>query len=166
MKNLQAKDLQIKRVKKYTATPEQLKRYIIDVYDKNSLGEWQLREQVDTGSYRLTDVIDGKVIEWTNWKREKFFELNMDFDSKTCRRCWKILQSYQEQNYIISDEILLEFMVGDSYYYIQRQNYSKEKHCYTIHDQWGEFAVNDFSYTKKGIIQRFNKYYKERAVII
>ena len=160
------KSLQTKRVKQYTYTPEQLKRYIIDVYDKNSLGEWVLREQVDTGSYRLIDIVDGKIIEWTNWKREEFFELNMDFDSKSCGRCWKVVKSYQEQNYIVSDEILLEFMVGNSYYYIQRQNYSKGKSCYTIHDKFGQFNVDDFSYTKRGIIQRFNKYYKKHATII
>lgn len=163
------KSLQTKRVKQYTYTytPEQLKRYIIDVYDKNSLGEWVLmpHKRIDTDC-GLYNVVDGKVIEYTNWRRENFYELNMDFDSKSCGRCYKVVKSYQKQNYIVSDEILLEFMVGNSYYYIQRQNYSKGKSCYTIHDKFGQFNVDDFSYTKKGIIQRFNKYYKKHATII
>lgn len=157
-----------RKIKYFHYTPEQLKRYIIDVYEKNAKDEWRLlpHEQMDTDKC-FCDVIDGKIGEWDS-RRKKFIELNMDFNSPTCWRCFKINRTYQKDNFIVSDEKLLEFTVNGNYYYIQRQTYSKGKHkwCYTIMDAYGDFAVDDFSYTKKGIIQRFNKWWKKYATII
>lgn len=53
------KSLQAKIVKQYTYTPEQLKRYIIDVYDKNSLSELEIRLSCVTGKRkkRMRDLI-------------------------------------------------------------------------------------------------------------
>ncbi len=157
-----------RKIKYFHYTPEQLKRYIIDVYEKNAKDEWKLlpHKQMDTDKC-FCDVIDGKIGEWDS-RRKKFIELNMDFNSPTCGRCFKINRTYQKDNFIVSDEKLLEFTVNGNYYYIQRQTYSKGKHrwCYTIMDAHGDFAVDDFSYTKKGIIQRFNKWWKKYATII
>lgn len=157
-----------RKIKYFHYTPEQLKRYIIDVYEKNAKDEWKLlpHEQMDTDKC-FCDVIDGKIGEWDS-RRKKFIELNMDFNSPTCWRCFKINRTYQKDNFIVSDEKLLEFTVNGNYYYIQRQTYSKGKHkwCYTIMDAYGDFAVDDFSYTKKGIIQRFNKWWKKYTTII
>lgn len=151
-------------------TPEQLKRYVIDVYEKYANGEWVLQphKQIDTNASRLWDVIDGKIGKWTNWRREKFVEFNMDFNSQTCGVCYKVAKTYQNDNFIVSNEKLLEFTINGNYYYIQKQTYNKGKHrwCYTIMDAHGDFAVNDFSYTKKEIIQRFNKWWKKNATII
>lgn len=150
-------------------TPEQLRRYIIDVYEKRANGEWVLLPyaQIDTDA-GLWDVVDGKIGWWTNWRREEFSEMNMDFNSPTCGRCCKINRTYQTDNYVISNEKLLEFTLNGDYYYIQRQIYSKGgiKECYTIMDALGDFSVNDYSDTLDGIMQRFDKYYKERATII
>lgn len=156
-------------------TDEQLRRYIIDVYQKNAVGEWKLLpyEQIDTDK-GLYDVVNGKIGYWTNWRREKFQELNMDFNSPTCYRCYKINRTYQQDYYVVSNEKILEFWMGEkhwrNYHYIQKQTYSKRrgghKWCYAIHDCTGDFAVDDFSYTKKGIMKRFNKMYKEHATII
>ena len=157
-----------RKIKYFHYTPEQLKRYIIDVYEKNAKDEWKLlpHEQMDTDKC-FCDVIDGKIGEWDS-RRKKFIELNMDFNSPTCWRCFKINRTYQKDNFIVSDEKLLEFTVNGNYYYIQRQTYSKGKHkwCYTIMDAYGDFAVDDFSYTKRGIMQRFNKWWKKYATII
>lgn len=153
-------------------TEEQLKRYIIDVYEKNANGEWVLLpySQIDTDA-GLYDVVNGKVGYWTNWQREKFMELNMDFNSPTCGQCYRINRTYQKVDYIVSNEKILEFTINGDYFYIQKQTYSKRikghsNFCYTIHDSTGDFAVNDFSYTKRGIMQRFNKWYKKNANII
>ncbi len=158
-----------RKIKYFHYTPEQLKRYIIDVYQKNANGEWVLQphEQIDTDTC-LWDVVDGKIGWWTNWRREKFTEMNMDFNSPTCGRCCKINRTYQKDDFIVSNEKLLEFTVNDNYYYIQKQTCSKGKRrwCYAIMDAYGDFAVNDFSYTLKGIMQRFNKVWKENATII
>lgn len=158
-----------RKIKYFHYTPEQLKRYIIDVYEKRANGEWVLLpyEQIDTDA-GLWDVVDGKIGWWTNWRREKFSEMNMDFNSPTCGRCCKINRAYQKDNFIVSSEKLLEFTIGGNYYYIQRQTVSKGKRRwnYTIMDAHGDFAVNDFSYTKRGIMQRFNKWWKKNATII
>lgn len=158
-----------RKIQYFHYTPEQLKRYIIDVYEKRANGEWVLLpyEQIDTDA-GLWDVVDGKIGWWTNWRREKFSEMNMDFDSPTCGRCCKINRTYQKDNFIVSNEKLLEFTINGNYYYIQKQTYSKGKHrwCYTIMDAYGDFAVDDFSYTKRGIMQRFNKWWKKNATII
>lgn len=158
-----------RKIKYFHYTPEQLKRYIIDVYEKRANGEWVLLpyKQIDTDA-GLWDVVDGKIGWWTNWRREKFSEMNMDFDSPTCGRCCKINRTYQKDNFIVSNEKLLEFTINGNYYYIQKQTYNKGKHrwCYTIMDAHGDFAVNDFSYTKRGIMQRFNKWWKKNATII
>lgn len=150
-------------------TEEQLRRYIIDVYEKNGNDEWVLRpyEQIDTDK-TLYDVVDGKIGYWDTSHRDKFTELNMDFNSTTCYKCFRINRTYQKTHYIVSNEIILEFMVCGRYYYIQKQTYSCGKHrwCYTINDRTGDFCVDDFSYTKKGIMERFNKYYKKHARII
>lgn len=150
-------------------TPEQLKRYIIDVYEKYANGEWVLQphNQIDTDA-GLWDVVGGKIGYWTNWRREKFSEMNMDFNSPTYGACYKINRTYQKDDFIVSNEKLLEFTIGGNYYYIQKQTYSKGKHrwCYTIMDAHGDFAVDDFSYTKRGIMQRFNKWWKKNATII
>ncbi len=152
-------------------TEEQLKRYIIDVYEKDANGEWVLQShrQIDTDA-GLYDVMDGKVGYWTNWRREKFQQLNMDFNSNTCHACYKVKRSYQKDDFIVSNEKILEFTINGNYFYIQKQTYNKRinghsNFCYTIHDSRGEFAVNDFSYTKKGIMGRFNKWYKKHATI-
>lgn len=158
--------------KEFHYTEEQLRRYIIDVYEKNAKGEWVLipYKHINTNNARLYDVVDGKIILWTNWKREKFMELNMDFNSPDCHACYKVNRTYQQDYYTVSNEKILEFTLNGDYYYIQKQTYSKAKNghkwCYTINDSTGDFAVNDFSYTKKGIMERFNKMYKEHAVIL
>ena len=160
-----------RKIQYFHYTPEQLKRYIIDVYEKNANGEWVLQpyEQIDTDA-GLWDVVDGKIGWWTNWRREKFSEMNMDFNSPTCGRCCKINRTYQTGNYVISNEKLLEFtMANGAYRCIQKQVYSKDgerKEFFTIMDAHGDFAVNDASDTLEGIMQRFDKYYKERATII
>lgn len=158
-----------RKIQYFHYTPEQLKRYIIDVYEKRANGEWVLLPyaQIDTGA-GLWDVVDGKIGWWTNWRREEFSEMNMDFNSPTCGRCFKINRTYQQDYFIVSNEKLLEFTINGNYYYIQKQTYSKGKHrwCYTIMDAYGDFAVNDFSYTKRGIMQRFNKWWKKNATII
>lgn len=158
-----------RKIQYFHYTPEQLKRYIIDVYEKRANGEWVLLpyEQIDTDA-GLWDVVDGKIGWWTNWRREKFSEMNMDFNSPTCGRCCKINRTYQQDYFIVSNEKLLEFTINGNYYYIQKQTYSKGKHrwCYTIMDAHGDFAVDDFSYTKRGIMQRFNKWWKKNATII
>lgn len=151
-------------------TPEQLKRYIIDVYEKRANGEWVLLpyEQIDTDA-GLWDVVDGKIGWWTNWRREKFSEMNMDFNSPTCGRCCKINRTYQTENYVVSNEKLLEFSLNGNYYYIQKQIYNDKegrKEFYTIMDACGEFRVNDASDTLEGIMQRFDKCYKGTATII
>lgn len=158
-----------RKIKYFHYTPEQLKRYIIDVYEKYANGEWVLQphKQKDTDA-GLWDVVGGKIGYWTNWRREKFSEVNMDFNSPTCHVCYKINRTYQKDDFIVSNEKLLEFTIGGNYYYIQKQTYSKGKHrwCYTIMDAHGDFAVNDFSYTKREILQRFNKWWKKNATII
>lgn len=158
-----------RKIQYFHYTPEQLKRYIIDVYEKNANGEWVLLPyaQIDTDA-GLWDVVDGKIGWWTNWRREEFSEMNMDFNSPTCGRCCKINRTYQQDYFIVSNEKLLEFTINGNYYYIQKQTYSKGKHrwCYTIMDAYGDFAVDDFSYTKRGIMQRFNKWWKKNATII
>lgn len=164
-----AENIPERKIKYFHYTPEQLKRYIIDVYEKYANGEWVLQphEQKDTDA-GLWDVVGGKIGYWTNWRREKFSEVNMDFNSPTCHACYKINRTYQKDDFIVSNEKLLEFTIGGNYYYIQKQTYSKGKHrwCYTIMDAHGDFAVNDFSYTKRGILQRFNKWWKKNATII
>ena len=158
-----------RKIQYFHYTPEQLKRYIIDVYEKRANGEWVLLPyaQIDTDA-GLWDVVDGKIGWWTNWRREEFSEMNMDFNSPTCGRCCKINRTYQQDYFIVSNEKLLEFTINGNYYYIQKQTYSKGKHrwCYTIMDAHGDFAVDDFSYTKRGIMQRFNKWWKKNATII
>lgn len=157
-----------RKIKYFHYTPEQLKRYIIDVYDKRSNGEWVLDHQEDTdnGYY---DVIDDKVIYWHNKSANSFSYANMDFDSPTCGRCFRINSTYQKEKYVVSNEILLEFMCGDTYRNIHKQtvyNNGKYEHYYTIHDRYGDFNVGDFSYTFDGIVQRFNDDYKDYATII
>lgn len=150
-------------------TKEQLKRYIIDVYEKNSNGEWVLLPyaQIDTDT-GLYDVVNGEVGYWDSPHHYKFTPLNMDLNSATCGRCYKINRTYQKDRCIVSNETILEFMIGGSHYYIEKQTYSTGKHrqCYTIKDNTGDFAVNDFSYTKKGIMKRFKEYYEKDAIII
>lgn len=159
-----------RKIKHFHYTPEQLKRYIIDVYEKRANGEWVLLpyEQIDTDA-GLWDVVDGKIGWWTNWRREKFSEMNMDFNSPTCGRCCKINRTYQTENYVVSNEKLLEFSLNGNYYYIQKQIYNDKegrKEFYTIMDVCGEFRVNDASDTLEGIMQRFDKCYKGTATII
>lgn len=157
-----------RKIQYFHYTPEQLKRYIIDVYEKNANDEWVLLpyKQIDTDKC-FWNVINGKIGEWDRMQ-ERFTEVNMDFNSPTCGRCFKINRTYQQDYFIVSNEKLLEFTINGNYYYIQKQTYSKGKHrwCYTIMDAYGDFAVNDFSYTKRGIMQRFNKWWKKNATII
>ena len=157
-----------RKIQYFHYTPEQLKRYIIDVYEKRANGEWILLpyRQIDTDKC-FWDVINGKIGEWDRLQ-ERFLEVNMDFNSPTCGRCFKINRTYQQDYFIVSNEKLLEFTINGNYYYIQKQTYSKGKHkwCYTIMDAHGDFAVDDFSYTKRGIMQRFNKWWKKNATII
>lgn len=157
-----------RKIKYFHYTPEQLKRYIIDVYEKYANGEWVLQphKQIDTDKC-FWNVINGKIGEWDR-EQEKFIEANMDFNSPTCGRCFKINRTYQQDYFIVSNEKLLEFTINGNYYYIQKQTYSKGKRrwCYTIMDAYGDFAVDDFSYTKRGIMQRFNKWWKKNATII
>lgn len=157
-----------RKIKYFHYTPEQLKRYIIDVYEKYANGEWVLQphEQIDTDKC-FWNVINGKIGEWDRMS-DKFIEVNMDFNSPNCSRCFKINRTYQQDYFIVSNEKLLEFTINGNYYYIEKQTYSKGKHrwCYTIMDVHGDFAVNDFSYTKRGIMQRFNKWWKKNATII
>lgn len=157
-----------RKIQYFHYTSEQLKRYIIDVYEKRANREWVLLpyEQIDTDKC-FWDVINGKIGEWDR-RQEKFIEVNMDFNSPTCWRCFKINRAYQKDNFIVSNEKLLEFTINGNYYYIQKQIYGKGKHrwCYTIMDARGDFAVDDFSYTKRGIMQRFNKWWKKNATII
>lgn len=157
-----------RKIQYFHYTPEQLKRYIIDVYEKNANGEWVLLpyKQIDTDKC-FWNVINGKIGEWDRMQ-ERFTEVNMDFNSPTCGRCFKINRTYQQDYFIVSNEKLLEFTINGNYYYIQKQTYSKGKHrwCYTIMDAYGDFAVDDFSYTKRGIMQRFNKWWKKNATII
>ena len=146
-----------RKIQYFHYTPEQLKRYIIDVYEKNANDEWVLLpyKQIDTDKC-FWNVINGKIGEWDRMQ-ERFTEVNMDFNSPTCGRCFKINRTYQQDYFIVSNEKLLEFTINGNYYYIQKQTYSKGKHrwCYTIMDAYGDFAVDDFSYTKRGIMQRF-----------
>lgn len=157
-----------RKIQYFHYTPEQLKRYIIDVYEKNANDEWVLLpyRQIDTDKC-FWNVINGKIGEWDRMQ-ERFIEVNMDFNSPTCGRCFKINRTYQQDYFIVSNEKLLEFTINGNYYYIQKQTYSKGKHrwCYTIMDAHGDFAVDDFSYTKRGIMQRFDKCYKGTATII
>lgn len=157
-----------RKIQYFHYTPEQLKRYIIDVYEKRANGEWVLLPyaQIDTDKC-FWNVINGKIGEWDRMQ-ERFTEVNMDFNSPTCGRCFKINRTYQQDYFIVSNEKLLEFTINGNYYYIQKQTYSKGKHkwCYTIMDAYGDFAVDDFSYTKRGIMQRFNKWWKKNATII
>lgn len=157
-----------RKIQYFHYTPEQLKRYIIDVYEKNANDEWVLLpyQQIDTDKC-FWKVINGKIGEWDRMQ-ERFTEVNMDFNSPTCGRCFKINRTYQQDYFIVSNEKLLEFTINGNYYYIQKQTYSKGKHrwCYTIMDAYGDFAVDDFSYTKRGIMQRFNKWWKKNATII
>lgn len=149
-------------------TPEQLKRYIIDVYDKRDNGEWVLDHQEDS-DHGYFDVIDDKVIYWHNKSANSFSYANMDFNSPTCGRCFRINGTYQKEKYVVSNEILLEFLIGDNYRNIHKQtvyNNGKYEHCYTINDKYDRFNVSDFSYTLDGIMQRFNDCYKEYATII
>lgn len=159
-----------RKIQYFHYTTEQLKRYIIDVYEKRTNGEWVLLpyEQIDTDA-GLWDVVDGKIGWWTNWRREKFSEMNMDFNSPTCGRCCKINRTYQTENYVVSNEKLLEFTINGGYHYINKQTYNSadgRKEFYTIIDNYDDCGVNDTSDTLEGIIQRFYKYYKERATII
>lgn len=157
-----------RKIKYFHYTPEQLKRYIIDVYEKYANGEWVLQphKQIDTDKC-FWNVINGKIGEWDR-RQEKFIEVNMDFNSPTCGRCFRVNRTYQKYDFIVSNEKLLEFTINGNYYYIQKQTYNKGKHrwCYTIMDAYGYFAVDDFSYTKRGIMQRFNKWWKKNATII
>lgn len=148
-------------------TPEQLKRYIIDVYEKYANEEWVLQRQIDTDAGDW-DVVDGKVVRWLDCGRKKFMALNMDFNSPTCGTCYKVNRIYQKDNFIVSNEKLLEFTVNGNYHCIEKQTLSNGKHscCYTIKDAHGEFEVSDFSYTKEGIMQRFDKWWKDYATII
>lgn len=157
-----------RKIKYFHYTPEQLKRYIIDVYDKRANGEWVLDHQEDS-DHGYFDVIDDKVIYWHNKPANSFSYANMDFNSPTCGRCFQINGTYQKDRYKVSDEILMEFMCGHTYRTIQKHiTYDKGKyeHCYTIKDGYGDFNVNDFSYTLDGIMQRFNDCYKDSATII
>lgn len=157
-----------RKIKHFHYTPEQLKRYIIDVYDKRSNGEWVLDHQEDS-DHGYFDVIDDKVIYWHNKSVNSFSYANMDFDSPTCGRCFRINSTYQKEKYVVSNEILLEFMRGDTYRNIHKQtvyNNGKYEHYYTIQDRYGDFNVGDFSYTFDGIAQRFNDDYKDYATII
>lgn len=125
-----------RKIKYFHYTPEQLERYIIDVYDKRANGEWVLLpyEQIDTDA-GLWDVVDGKIGWWTNWRREKFSEMNMDFNSPTCGRCFRVNRTYTSKS--------------------RHTARGKYRSCYTIMDAHGDFAVDDFSYTKRGIMQCF-----------
>lgn len=162
-----------RKIKYFHYTPEQLKRFIIDVYEKNANGEWVLQpyRQINTDFYGDTyEVVDGKIRYWTNRSRGLFFDLNMDFNSETCGTCHQIRETYQTGNYVISNEKLLEFtMANGAYRCIQKQVYSKDgerKEFFTIMDAHGDFAVNDASDTLEGIMQRFDKCYKGTATII
>lgn len=162
-----------RKIQYFHYTPEQLKRYIIDVYEKNANGEWVLQpyRQINTDFYGDTyEVVDGKIRYWTNRSRGLFFDLNMDFNSETCGTCHQIRETYQTGNYVISNEKLLEFtMANGAYRCIQKQVYSKDgerKEFFTIMDAHGDFAVNDASDTLEGIMQRFDKCYKGTATII
>ncbi len=162
-----------RKIQYFHYTPEQLKRYIIDVYEKNANGEWVLQpyRQINTDFYGDTyEVVDGKIRYWTNRSRGLFFDLNMDFNSETCGTCHQIRETYQTGNYVISNEKLLEFtMANGAYRCIQKQVYSKDgerKEFFTIMDAHGDFAVNDASDTLEGIMQRFDKCYKGPATII
>lgn len=162
-----------RKIQYFHYTPEQLKRYIIDVYEKNANGEWVLQpyRQINTDFYGDTyEVVDGKIRYWTNRSRGLFFDLNMDFNSETCGTCHQIRETYQTGNYVISNEKLLEFtMANGAYRCIQKQVYSKDgerKEFFTIMDAHGDFAVNDASDTLEGIMQRFDKRYKGTATII
>lgn len=157
-----------RKIKYFHYTPEQLKRYIIDVYDKRANGEWVLDHQEDTdnGYY---DVLDGKVIYWHDKRANRFSFYNMDFNSPTCGRCFRINSTYQKEKYVVSNEILMEFLMGDTYRNIHKQtvyNNGKYEHYYTIQDRYGNFNVGNFSYTFDGIMQRFNDDYKDYATII
>ena len=93
----------------------------------------------------------------------------MDFNSPTCGACYKINRTYQTGDYAISNENLLEFTINGNYYYIQKQIYNSIDGCkeyYTIMDCYGEFKINDASDTLEGIMQKFDKYYKDYATII
>ena len=168
-----AKNAPKRKIQYFHYTPEQLKRYIIDVYEKNANGEWVLQpyRQINTDFYGDTyEVVDGKIRYWTNRSRGLFFDLNMDFNSETCGTCHQIRETYQTGNYVISNEKLLEFtMANGAYRCIQKQVYSKDgerKEFFTIMDAHGDFAVNDASDTLEGIMQRFDKCYKGTATII
>lgn len=157
-----------RKIKYFHYRPEQLKRYIIDVYDKRANGEWVLHHQEDS-DHGYFDVIDDKVIYWHNKSANSFSYANMDFNSPTCGRCFQINGTYQKDRYKVSDEILMEFMCGHTCRTIQKHityDNGKYEHCYTIKDEYGDFNVNDFSYTFDGIMQRFNDCYKDSATII
>lgn len=157
-----------RKIKNFHYTPEELKRYIIDVYDKYEDGRWVLHHQEDS-DHGYFDVIDDKVIYWLNKDANRFSYSNMDFNSPTCGRCFRINSTYQKEEYIVSNEILMEFMCGDTYRYIHKQTVydnGKYKNCYTIKDKYDRFNVSDFSYTLNGIMQRFNDCYKDYATII
>lgn len=87
-----------RKIQYFHYTSEQLKRYIIDVYEKRANREWVLLpyEQIDTDKC-FWDVINGKIGEWDR-RQEKFIEVNMDFNSPTCWRCFKINRAYQKDN--------------------------------------------------------------------
>lgn len=163
----EAKNKPERKIKYFHYTSEQLKRYIIDVYEKRANGEWVLDHQEDSDLGHF-DVIGDKVIYWHNKSENDFSYSNMDFNSPTCGRCFRINRTYQKDYFVVSNEKLLEFTINGNYYYILRQTVSKgkRKQCYTINDSHGDFAVSDFSYTKRGIIQRFNKWWKKNATII
>lgn len=157
-----------RKIKYFHYTPEQLKRYIIDVYDKYEDGRWVLHHQEDS-DHGYFDVIDGKVIYWLNKDANRFSYSNMDFNSPTCGRCFRINRTYQKEQYKVSDEILMEFTCGDTYRTIQKQityDNGKYEQCYTIKDKYDRFNVSDFSHTLDGIMQRFNDCYKDYATII
>ena len=157
-----------RKIQYFHYTPEQLKRYIIDVYHQYEDGRWVLHHQIDTDA-GLCDVVNGQIGYWTDYRREAFTEMNMDFNHPTCGACYKINRTYKNERYKVSDEILMEFMCGDTYRTIQKHttyDNGKYEHCYTIQDEYGDFNVSDFSYSFDEIMQRFNDCYKDYATII
>lgn len=132
----------------YDSFGNRINNYIVEKYYKNT-NVWHLEETIKTnsGSYF---VVDDKF--YFRGNSDSLIPLNMDFDSKDCHACYKIVGEDTESYVKIIGNI---YLCENSYLNLRlhKQDYSDGTCFYSLQDSKGDFRVNYGNYDLTKLIK-------------
>lgn len=131
----------------------------IQIYDKNSLGEWNQVETVCTNGsifYAVPDA-NGTLVPYHRCN-DTLLPLNTDFNSPSCGRCYVVGKEIPVVHKVVGNEVLSRTQSRSGQIYeLRRQDYSDSPSFYYFADASGRFRVNHGNHDLHALLDRLKR---------